>query len=71
MKLHGLSPAELFDNVTILCVITMTSEPNPTTKPIHVKNTWERRCEKLIFASSVTDVAFGSLKFQGEDRYEY
>lgn len=37
---------------------------------MHVKNTWGSRCNKLIFASNVTDVELGSVNLQENDEYD-
>jgi glycoprotein-N-acetylgalactosamine 3-beta-galactosyltransferase len=44
----------LFDNVKILCMI-MTNPANHKTKAIHIKNSWGRRCNKLLFITTATD----------------
>lgn len=51
---------DLYSKVKILCWI-MTTPANHKTKAIHVKNTWGRRCNKLIFMSSVKDNELGSV----------
>lgn len=45
---------ELFHKVKILCMI-MTNPANHKTKAIHIKSTWGRRCNKLLFITSQED----------------
>lgn len=51
---------ELYRNVRILCWILTTPE-NHKTKAIHIKNTWGKRCNKLLFMSSTIDVELGTV----------
>lgn len=51
---------QLFREVRILCWV-MTSPANHKKKAIHVKKTWGKRCNKLIFMSSVEDTELGSV----------
>lgn len=44
----------LYDNVKLLCMV-MTYPKNHRTKAMNVKNTWGRRCNKLVFISSAED----------------
>lgn len=46
--------AQLFEKVKILCMV-MTHPENHKTKAVHIKNTWGRRCNKLLFISSEDD----------------
>jgi hypothetical protein len=45
---------DLFDKVKILCMI-MTNPANHKTKAIHIKNSWGRRCNKLLFITTAAD----------------
>jgi hypothetical protein len=45
---------KLFDEIKVLCMV-MTNPKNHGTKAIHVKNTWGRRCNKLLFITSQED----------------
>jgi hypothetical protein len=52
----------LFLQVRVLCIVTTTPE-NHKKKAIHVKRTWGKRCNKLIFASTSKDEKLGSIAF--------
>ncbi|OWF35764.1 Glycoprotein-N-acetylgalactosamine 3-beta-galactosyltransferase 1 [Mizuhopecten yessoensis] len=50
----------LEQKVRVLCYI-MTHPDNLDKKTIHVKNTWTKRCNKVLFISSVTNVTFPTV----------
>jgi len=55
-RLEDFSVAyKLYDEVKILCLV-LTQPANYEKKAIHVKNTWGRRCNKLLFMS--TDIGW-------------
>lgn len=45
---------DLFQKVKVLCMIH-TFPANHKTKAIHIKNTWGKRCNKLLFVTSEED----------------
>lgn len=51
---------KLFNEVKVLCWI-MTNPKNHKTKARHVKRTWGKRCNKLIFMSSAEDPDLGTV----------
>jgi hypothetical protein len=51
---------KLFEEVKILCWIA-TMPVNHKKKAIHVKNTWGKRCNKLLFISSQEDDTIGAV----------
>lgn len=51
---------ELFDKVTVLCLV-LTHPAHHLTKAMQVKNTWGRRCNKLLFVSSEQDDRLGEI----------
>lgn len=56
----------LFKEVKILCMV-MTIEKNHRKKAIHIKNTWGRRCNKLLFVSSKIDSVLDTIVFPIEE----
>ena len=50
----------LFDEIKIVCWV-MTYPDNHDKKAIHVKATWGKRCNKIIFMSSKNDSSLPSI----------
>lgn len=59
-----------FKTPKILCIM-LTSQHNHETKAIHLKNTWGKHCDKLIFTSTKTDNNLGSIGFPVNDDYKH
>ena len=53
---------ELTNEVRVLCWI-MTNPKNHRSKAVHVKQTWGRRCNILLFMSSETGIHFYAVMF--------
>lgn len=51
---------KLFDEVRVLCLV-MTYSENHKTKATHVKKTWGRQCNKLVFISDQHDEELGAV----------
>ena len=56
---HNTSMADdLFDKVKIVCILVTISRHH-VKKAMHVKNTWGKRCNKIVFATSKKDSRLG------------
>lgn len=51
---NGTLADQMFNEVKVLCMV-ITQPENHKTKAIYVKNTWGKRCNKLLFMSSAHD----------------
>ncbi|XP_064614350.1 glycoprotein-N-acetylgalactosamine 3-beta-galactosyltransferase 1-like [Liolophura sinensis] len=51
---------ELYHKVRVLCWV-LTSPDNLQKKAIHVRATWAKRCNKVLFMSSVTNSSFPTI----------
>lgn len=61
---------QMFNKVRIVCLV-MTHPENHKTKAIHVKNTWGRKCNKLLFMSSANDSVLNTIVLPVEDGREF
>lgn len=57
-----------YQKIRILCFIG-TSAKNFRTRAIHVRETWAKHCDKLIFASNTSDERLGSISLNVSDEY--
>ncbi|KAI9551442.1 hypothetical protein GHT06_021775 [Daphnia sinensis] len=60
---------EMFTKIRVLCWI-MTAPRNHWKKARHVKNTWGKRCNKLIFISTETDNRLPTVKIAAVEGYD-
>jgi glycoprotein-N-acetylgalactosamine 3-beta-galactosyltransferase len=63
---EDLLAQQLAKEVRVLCWI-MTGPENHVTKAAHVKATWGRRCNKLLFMSSTADPALPSVALEVQE----
>lgn len=56
----------LYNNTRVLCWI-MTNPYNHLTKAIHIRRTWGRRCNKLLFMSSQLDEELQTIALPVEE----
>ena len=67
---EGKIAQELHDKVKVLCWI-MTNPSNLWTKAQHVKATWGRRCNKLVFISSETNTQLPAVGVDVEEGRDF
>jgi len=60
--------ARLFNETRVLCMV-LTSPKTHHTRAIHIKRTWGRRCNKLIFMSTKADKELGSVALNVREGY--
>jgi hypothetical protein len=51
---------KLFNDIKIFCIV-ITNPNSHKTKAIHVKNTWGKRCNKLIFTTTEIDAELDTI----------
>lgn len=56
--------------IRIMCIL-LTSPKNYESRTIHVKNTWGKRCDKLVFASTKEDRDLGALGLNETEDYNH
>jgi len=61
---------ELYRNVRISCWV-MTSPGNHQSRATHIKATWGKRCNKLVFMSTSQDSDLPAVKLQTEEGYDF
>lgn len=57
-------------NIRILCMVN-THPSNHYKRAVHVKETWGRHCDKLIFASTTTDEKLNAIGFNITNSHSY
>lgn len=53
----------------ILCFLN-TRPLNHKSRAVHIKATWAKHCDKLLFASTLTDVNLGAIGFNVSDNHD-
>lgn len=56
--------------IRILCMLN-TSPSNHRTRAVHIKQTWGKHCDKLVFASTLTDLNLNAIGFNMTNEHEY
>jgi glycoprotein-N-acetylgalactosamine 3-beta-galactosyltransferase len=59
----------LYNEVKILCMV-MTYPANHDTKAVHVRRTWGRRCNKILFMTSANHSELETVVLDGDDNRE-
>lgn len=71
LELYNTELADrLFDEVRILCLV-MTYSKNHKTKAIHVKETWGKQCNKLVFISDHHDIELGAVALPSSEGRQF
>lgn len=69
-KNEDIKSRKLLKKIRILCLIN-TCPKNHNIKAVHVKQTWGEHCDKLLFASTLTDVNLNTIGFNMTDAHSY
>lgn len=48
--------------IRLMCFLN-TMPASHSKKAVHIKNTWHKHCDKLLFASTLTDLNLGAIGF--------
>lgn len=56
--------------IRILCFLN-TSPKTHATRAVHIFNTWGKHCDKLLFASSLTDINIGAMGLNVSDDHDH
>ena len=60
----------LYSKVRVLCWV-MTNPQNLYKKTIHIKATWAKRCNKVLYVSSEVDADFPTVKVKSKEGRQY
>lgn len=66
---HNTEALEKIKKIRILCLLN--TNPAHHYRALHIKQTWGRNCDKLIFASTLTDMNLGTIGFNVTDSHDY
>lgn len=66
IQFNGSLADNLFNDVKILCMI-LTQPLSHKTKAIHAKNTWGRKCNKLVLLSTENDTEIETFSINGTE----
>lgn len=58
------------NKIRILCMLN-TNPKNHHKRAVHIRKTWGKHCDKLIFASTLTDVNLNAIGFNMTDKHAY
>ena len=61
---------DLFERVKVLCWIMISPEFHHT-RGVHIKNTWGRRCNKILFMSSIEDPELESIALPVKEKINH
>lgn len=59
---NSLNTVDEVKKVRILCFLN-TMPQSHSNKAVHIRQTWHKHCDKLLFASTLTDVNIGAMGF--------
>lgn len=68
-EIESANEFEEMKNIRILCLLN--TYPANHYKAIHVQQTWGKHCDKLLFASSITDVNINAIGLNISDGHGY
>lgn len=69
-KINESNALKEIKKIRILCMLN-TSPGNHRKSALYIQQTWGKHCDKLVFASTITDVNLNAIGFNLTDKHDF